>query len=93
MKIACVLGPMFEDSEFKDPFDALRGTGHEVTIVGIEAGVVLQSSKGKESATVDKAFGDVRPQDFEALLIPGGSSPDKLRAPWSRHASRLTSRP
>ena len=80
MKIACVLGPMFEDSEFKDPFDALRGAGHEVTIVGIEAGAVLQGSKGKESATVDKAFADVSPQDFEALLIPGGSSPDKLRA-------------
>ena len=80
MKIACVLGPMFEDSEFKDPYDALRGAGHEVTIVGMEAGAVLQGSKGKESATVDKAFADVSPQDFEALLIPGGSSPDKLRA-------------
>jgi protease I len=41
---------------------------------------VLQGSKGKESATVDNVFGDVSPQDFEAMLIPGGSSPDKLRA-------------
>ena len=47
MKIACVLGPMFEDSEFKDPYDALRGAGHEVTIVGMEAGAVLQGSKGQ----------------------------------------------
>ncbi len=80
MKIACVLGPMFEDSEFKEPLEALRAAGHEVTIVGLEAGAVLEGSKGKVKATVDKAFRDVNPSDFDALLIPGGSSPDKLRA-------------
>ena len=80
MKIACVLGPGFEDSEFKDPYDALRSAGHEVTIVGLEAGAELQGSKGKVKATVDKAFKDVKPDQFDALLIPGGGSPDKLRA-------------
>jgi protease I len=29
---------------------------------------------------VEKSFGDVSPGDFDALLIPGGYSPDKLRA-------------
>lgn len=80
MKIASVLGPGFEDSEFKDPYDALRDAGHEVTIVGLEAGAVLEGSKGKVKATVDKSFKDVKPDQFDALLIPGGSSPDKLRA-------------
>jgi protease I len=74
------LGPGFEDSEFKDPYDALRNAGHEVTIVGLEAGAVLEGSNGKVKATVDKAFKDVKPDQFDALLIPGGSSPDKLRA-------------
>src|SRR5439155_25122022 len=36
--------------------------------------------KGKVKATVDKSFKDVKPDQFDALLIPGGSSPDKLRA-------------
>src|SRR6202011_752688 len=67
MKIACVLGPMFEDSEFKDPYDALRSAGHEVTIVGLEAGEVLEGSKGKVKAKVDKSFKDVKPNDFDAL--------------------------
>lgn len=80
MKIACVLGPMFEDSEFKDPYDAMREAGHDVTVVGLEAGAVLEGSKGKVKATVDKAFQDVDPGEFDALFIPGGSSPDKLRA-------------
>jgi protease I len=80
MKIASVLGPGFEDSEFKDPYDAFRNAGHEVTVVGLEAGAELQGSKGKVKATVDKSFQDVKPDQFDALLIPGGGSPDKLRA-------------
>jgi protease I len=80
MKIACVLGPGFEDSEFKEPYDAFRGAGHEVTIVGLESGAELQGSKGKIKARVDKSFKEVRPEQFDALLIPGGGSPDKLRA-------------
>jgi len=80
MKIACVLGPRFEDSEFKEPFDAFRAAEHEVTIVGLQAGAELEGDKGKVTATVEKSFQDVKPADFDALLIPGGSSPDKLRA-------------
>src|SRR6267143_4902753 len=80
MKIASVLGPGFEDSEFKDPYDAFRNAGHEVTVVGLEASAELQGSKGKVKATVDRSFKDVKPDQFDALLIPGGGSPDKLRA-------------
>ena len=80
MRIATVLGPKFEDSEFKEPFDALRNSGHEVTVVGLEAGAQILGDKGKVTATVDRAFKDVKPEDFDALLIPGGGSPDKLRA-------------
>jgi protease I len=80
MKIAVVLGPKFEDSEFKEPYDALRNAGHEVTVVGLEAGAQILGDKGKVTASVDVAFKDVKPEDFDALLIPGGGSPDKLRA-------------
>ncbi len=80
MKIACVLGPKFEDSEFNEPYDAFRKAGHEVTIVGLEAGAEIEGDKGKVKARVDKSFKDVKADDFDALLIPGGGSPDKLRA-------------
>jgi protease I len=75
-----VLGPKFEDSEFKEPYEAFRKAGHEVVIVGLEAGAQVQGDKGKVTATVEKSFKDVRPEDFDALFIPGGGSPDKLRA-------------
>lgn len=80
MKIACVLGPRFEDSEFKEPYDAFRAAGHEVQVVGLAAGIELDGDKGRVKATVEKSFTDVKPDDFDALLIPGGGSPDKLRA-------------
>ena len=80
MRIACVLGPKFEDSEFKEPYDAFRQAGHEVVIVGLERGAPVQGDKGKVTATIEKSFQDVRPQEFDALFIPGGGSPDKLRA-------------
>ena len=80
MKVACILGPGFEDSEFKQPYDALKEAGHDVTIVGLEAGQRLDGSKGKETATTDRGVADVTADQFDALLIPGGYSPDKLRA-------------
>jgi protease I len=81
MRIACVLTSGFEDSEFRQPYDALREAGYQVTIVGLERGQKLDGSKGKEhGVTVEESFADAKPDDFDALLIPGGYSPDKLRA-------------
>ncbi len=81
MKVACVLTNGFEDSEFRKPYDALKEAGHEVTIVGLEAGAKVDGSKGSEKGiTVEKSFDQVRPDDFDALFIPGGFSPDRLRA-------------
>lgn len=80
MKIACVLANGFEDSEFRQPYDALKQAGHEVTIVGLERGQQLNGDKGRESAAVERAFADVNADEFDALFIPGGFSPDRLRA-------------
>ena len=80
MRIACALGPRFEDSEFKEPYDAFREADYEVVIVGLDAGAQVQGDKGKVTTTIEKSFNDVKPEDFDALLIPGGGSPDKLRA-------------
>ncbi len=80
MKIACVLGPGFEDSEYEEPTKAFKQAGHEVTVIGLKAGEQLKGDKGKVTATTDIAVTDVKPEQFDALLIPGGHSPDKLRA-------------
>jgi protease I len=80
MRIACVLAEGFEDSEFKKPYDAFRDAGHEVVIIGADKGKTLAGKAGKERAKVDLAIADAAPESFDALLIPGGHSPDQLRA-------------
>ncbi len=80
MRIACVLDSGFEDSEFKTPFDGLSQAGHEVVVIGLEAGKELKGKGGQVTTRSDKSFDDVRAEDFDALLIPGGYSPDHLRA-------------
>ena len=80
MRIACVLAPGFEDSEFQEPYNAFLQAGHEFTIIGLKANEELQGKKGRVTALAEKDFGDVSPSEFDALLIPGGNSPDKLRA-------------
>jgi protease I len=78
-RIAFVMDKDFEDSEFRVPYDRLRGAGHEVVVVGLEVGKELRGKKGKETVRVEQAAGDVRAADFDALVVPGGYSPDHLR--------------
>lgn len=77
-KIAVVLDNLFEDVEYTSPVEALKSEGHEITVIGKETGTVKGKSEDTE-VQVDKAISDVKPEDFDALLIPGGFSPDMLR--------------
>lgn len=79
MKIACVLGQGFEDSEFRVPYDRLKEEGYQVDIIGLKGGEELKGYKGKEKVKSDFGIDDVKPEDYDALLIPGGQSPDHLR--------------
>jgi protease I len=78
-RVAFVLADDFEDSEFKVPYDRIRQAGHEVTVVGRQAGKEVKGKKGKESFTPEKSPDQVSAADFDALVVPGGYSPDKLR--------------
>ncbi|HEY6909862.1 MAG TPA: type 1 glutamine amidotransferase domain-containing protein [Myxococcales bacterium] len=79
MKIACVLGQGFEDSEFRVPYDRLKAEGYQVDVIGLKAGEELKGYKGKEKVKADKSIDQVNADDYDALLIPGGQSPDHLR--------------
>ncbi|WP_026568946.1 MULTISPECIES: type 1 glutamine amidotransferase domain-containing protein [Sediminibacillus] len=79
-KIACVLTDMFEDVEYTDPAKAFKDEGHEVVTIEKEAGKQVTGKQGEAKVTIDKGIDDVNPSDFDALFIPGGFSPDQLRA-------------
>ncbi|MEA2477249.1 MAG: protease [Actinomycetota bacterium] len=79
-KVAFIVDEMFEDSEFKIPFERVKQAGHDATIVGLKAKKKLEGKKGDVSITTDRAIADINASDFDALVIPGGYSPDHLRA-------------
>jgi protease I len=78
-RVAMLLDEMFEDSEFRVPWDRLRAAGHEVVVVGLEAGKEVRRKRGKERVKTEVAAGDVSAAEFDAVVIPGGYSPDHLR--------------
>jgi protease I len=78
-RIAIIADDMFEDVELRQPYDRLREAGHEVVLVGHAQGKQITGKQGRERFTIERAASDVRADDFDALVIPGGYSPDKLR--------------
>ena len=77
-KIAVLLAEGFEDLEFWVTVMRLQEEGAEVTIVGTAAGQTVHGKNGLE-ATSAVAAEAVSAADFEAIAVPGGWAPDKLR--------------
>jgi protease I len=70
---------MFEDSEYSEPAKAFKKAGHRLVHVGLKAGETVKGKKDGTPVVIDKAVRNVSVDDFDALLIPGGYSPDKIR--------------
>lgn len=78
-KIAFIVADMFEDSEFREPYERLKKVGHEVTVIGSDKAKPIHGKKGKETIVPDASIESVSADRFDALVIPGGYSPDHLR--------------
>lgn len=78
-RIAALIADMFEDVEYTKPANAFREAGHDVVNVGVEAGAIVTGKMEKTEVEIDEAVADCSPDDFDALFIPGGYSPDHLR--------------
>ncbi len=77
-KIAFLIDEGFEDLEFWVTVMRLREEGAQVTIVGSKGGQTFQG-KNALSAASDVAASAVSAANFDALVVPGGWAPDKLR--------------
>ena len=78
-RIAFLAGPGFEDLEFWAVYMRLVEEGAHVTIVGLKAGDVYPSKSGGLTATAEVAAKDVTADEFDAIVVPGGWAPDKIR--------------
>ncbi|MEZ0479948.1 type 1 glutamine amidotransferase domain-containing protein [Planococcus sp. SSTMD024] len=79
-KIATLITDMFEDVEYTEPAKAFNEAGHELINIEKEAGKKVTGKQGEAVVTIDKGIDEVNPDEFDALLLPGGFSPDQLRA-------------
>ena len=79
-KVAVIIDDMFEDVEYTAPAEAFKKEGHELIHIGLRQGKEVIGKKHKTKVLIDRSVKDVSTDDFDALLIPGGYSPDRLRA-------------
>ena len=72
------MGDIYEDLELWYPKLRLAEAGVETVLAGDDAGVTYAGKHGYPAKS-DAAIADVRGEDFDGVLCPGGFMPDKLR--------------
>lgn len=91
--ILFLTGDYVEDYEIMVPFQALQMVGYQVDVVcpDKKAGEIIRTSihdfegdqtyseKRGHNFTLNATFADVNPDDYTALLIPGGRAPEYIR--------------
>ncbi|MGQ9483860.1 MAG: DJ-1/PfpI family protein [Desulfosoma sp.] len=92
-KILMLVGDFVEDYEAMVPFQMLLMVGHTVHAVcpGKKAGDKVRtaihdfegdqtySEKPGHNFTLNATFDEIRPEDYDALVIPGGRAPEYIR--------------
>ncbi|ALX48781.1 type 1 glutamine amidotransferase [Halobacillus shinanisalinarum] len=76
--IAVLVTDMVEEIELTDPVKAYKEAGHTVDIISNEAKKTINGKNGDE-IQADRGIDEVNANDYDALLVPGGFSPDLLR--------------
>ena len=77
-KVLLLAADMFEDMELLYPLYRLAEENIAVTVAGLDAQPVT-GKKGHGPVPVDTTVSQVSEADYDALVIPGGYAPDKLR--------------
>jgi protease I len=82
-KVAILATDGFEQVELTKPRAALDEAGARTTVVSIKPGKIQgmnHADKG-DTVAVDRTLDEAKPEDFDALMIPGGlMNPDTLRS-------------
>jgi protease I len=82
-RVAILAADGVERVELEQPRQAVEGAGAQVELLSIHDGEIAARNNDLEDAgtfTVDRLVGDASVDDYDALLLPGGTvNPDKLR--------------
>ncbi|MFP5308232.1 MAG: type 1 glutamine amidotransferase domain-containing protein [Actinomycetes bacterium] len=77
-RVLVLAADLFEDSELLYPVHRLREEGAEVVVASPD-GAAVTGKKGHGPLEVDGRIDAFDADDFDALVIPGGFAPDRLR--------------
>ncbi len=84
-RIAVLVDQMYQEMEVWYPYYRLKEAGAEVHLVGAEAGKTYASKVGYP-AVAEKSYNDVKPEEYDGVIAPGGFAPDFIR----RHPAATT---
>lgn len=77
-RVMALVDEDFEDLELWYPILRLREDGANVDLVALEEGKTYFGKYGVPAKS-DRSFADVKVDQYDAVLVPGGWAPDKLR--------------
>ena len=78
-RVALLVESHVEDSEFQIPYAALNEAGAEVTVLGSRVNETYTGKQMKLRVKADATTTEARPEEFAAVVIPGGMAPDRMR--------------
>jgi protease I len=79
IRIAVLVEEGFEDSELVEPVRAMKDAGARVVVVGSGSKDSYRGKRGSATVGADTSADKVSAGDFDAIIIPGGYAPDKMR--------------
>jgi protease I len=82
MRVAIVVTDLFEEAELIQPREALEKAGAQTVVIAPHSGEIqaVQHDKKTQKVKVDMTLDKANPDDFDAVLIPGGAmNADALR--------------
>lgn len=77
-KVAVLVEDLFDDKELLYPYYRMLEEGYQVDLIGSEANVNYKSKHGLLMKS-DFASKEISANDYVAVIIPGGFSPDYMR--------------
>ena len=78
-RIAILVEQGFEDVELIEPLKAMKDAGAKVLIVGSGSQESYKGKRGTATVKVDVTADTVKAEGFDAVIVPGGYAPDKMR--------------
>ena len=78
-RVAIIVDNGFEDIELTEPEKAMNEANNRTVIIGSHEADKYTGKRGKASVVADISIDNADPDDYDALIIPGGYAPDRMR--------------